>query len=116
VLVVPLMIWIVYRLFGVATALGPLAVELVLLVTVAAPLALGIVLARLRPGAAPRLAALADRVGGVVLLLASGAFPSHEATVIGAVLLYLLAALLLAGPYDCWRTQVACAQPHFTNP
>ncbi len=110
------MIWIVYRLFGVATALGPLAVELVLLVTVAAPLALGIVLARLRPGAAPRLAALADRVGGVVLLLASGAFPSHEATVIGAVLLYLLAALLLAGPYDCWRTQVACAQPHFTNP
>jgi len=166
------MIWIVYRMFGVKTALDPLAVELVLLVTVAAPLALGMGLARLRPGAAPRLAALADRVGGVVLLLgavvllivhgrailgvigqgtlvvtvavvvfgllvghllggpdpgnrgalasatvsrhpaialllASGAFPEHEATVIGTVLLYLLAALLLAVPYERWRKSVA---------
>ena len=180
-LVVPLMIWIVYRMFGVKTALDPLAVELVLLVTVAAPLALGMGLARLRSGAAPRLAALADRVGGVVLLLgavvllivhgrailgvigkgtlvvtvavvafgllvghllggpdpgnrgalasatvsrhpaialllASGAFPEHEATVIGTVLLYLLAALLLAVPYERWRKQVARAQPHVTNP
>ena len=180
-LVVPLMIWIVYRLFGVATALDPLAVELVLLVTVAVPLALGMGLARLYPGTAPRLAALADRVGGVVLLLgvvvllivhgrailgvigqgtlvvtvavvgfgllvghliggpdpgirgalasatvsrhpaialllASGAFPEHEATVIGTVLLYLLAALLLALPYERWRKQVVDAQPHGTNP
>ncbi len=68
-LVVPLMIWIGYRMFGVETALDPLAVELVLLVTVAAPLALGMGLARFYPGAAPRLAALADRLGGVVLLL-----------------------------------------------
>ena len=179
-LVVPLMIWIVYRLFGVATALDPLAVELVLLVTVAAPLALGIGIARLRPGGALRLAALADRAGGVVtllgvvvllivhgrailgvigqgtlvvivavvafgllvghllggpdpgnrgalasatvlrhpaiaLLLASGAFPEHEATVIGTVLLYLLVALLLAVPYERWRTQVARTQPHVTR-
>ena len=175
------MIWIVYRMFGVATALDPLAVELVLLVTVAAPLALGMGLARLYPGAAPRLAALADRVGGVVLLLgvvvllivhgrtilgvigqgtlvvtvavvgfgllvghliggpdpgnrgalasatvsrhpaialllASGAFPQHEATVIGTVLLYLLAALLLAVPYERWRKQVVGAQPPVNNP
>ena len=174
ILVIPLMIWIVYRVFGVETALDPLAVELVLLATVAAPLALGMGLARFYPGAAPRLAALADRVGGVVLLLgvavllivhgrailgvigqgtlvvtvvvvalgllvghllggpdpgnrgalasatvlrhpaialllASGAFPEHEATVIGAVLLYLFAALLLAVPYERWRKSVTSA-------
>ena len=173
-LVVPLMIWIGHGLFGVATVLEPLAVELVLLVTVAIPLALGMGLARFFPGAAPRLAALADRVGGVVLLLgalvllivhgraivgvigqgtvvvivavvafgllvghllggpdpgnrgalasatvhrhpaialllASGAFPESEATVIGTVLLYMLASLLLAVPYERWRKHVVCA-------
>jgi len=169
-LVVPLMIWIVYRMFGVETALDPLAVELVLLVTVAAPLALGMGLARLYPGAA-RLADRADRAGGVVLLLgavvllivngrailgvigqgtliatvavilfgllvghllggpdpgnrgalaeatvlrhpaialllASGAFPEREATVLGAVLMYLVASLLLSVPYERWRKSV----------
>jgi BASS family bile acid:Na+ symporter len=164
-LVVPLMILIAYKIFGVQTNLPPLAVERVLLVTVAAPLALGMGLARLWPGTAPRLAALADRVGGVVLLLgtgvllllrggtildvlgqgtllitlavvafgllighslggpdpgnraalasatvsrhpaiallvASGAFPDKNGTVIGTVLLYLLASLLLAIPYE----------------
>ena len=164
-LVVPLMILIAYKVFGVQTNLAPLAVEQVLLVTVAAPLALGMGLARLWPGTAPRLAALADRVGGVVLLLgagvllllrgrtildvfgqgtllitlaviafgllighilggpdpgnrtalasatvsrhpaiallvASGAFPDNDGTVIGTVLLYLLASLLLAIPYE----------------
>ncbi len=167
-LVVPLMIWIVYRVFGVETALDPLAVEKVLLITVAAPLALGIGLARLWPDAAPRLGALADRVGMVVLLLgavallvvhgrailgvigqgtfvvtllviafgllvghllggpdagnrgalasatvsrhpaialllASGAFPEHESTIVGTVLLYLLAALLVPIAYERWR-------------
>jgi BASS family bile acid:Na+ symporter len=170
VLVVPLMIWIVYRTFGVATNLDPLAVEMVLLITVAAPLALGMGLARLYPGAA-RLADRADRVGGVVLLLgavvllivngrailgvigqgtliatvavilfgllvghllggpdpgnrgalaeatvlrhpaialllASGAFPEREATVLGAVLMYLVASLLLSVPYERWRKSV----------
>jgi bile acid:Na+ symporter, BASS family len=179
-LVVPLMIWIGYRMFGVAAALDPLAVELVLLVTVAVPLILGVGLARFYPGAAPRIAALADRVGGVLLLLglvallvvngrailgaigqgtlvaivavvafgllighllggpdpgnrgalasatvsrhpaialllASGAFPEHEATVIGTVLLYLLAALLLTVPYERWRMQVIRAQPPIAN-
>ena len=169
-LVVPFMIWIVYRTFGVATNLDPLAVEMVLLITVAAPLALGMGLARLYPGAA-RLADRADRVGGVVLLLgavvllivngrailgvigqgtliatvavilfgllvghllggpdpgnrgalaeatvlrhpaialllASGAFPEREATVLGAVLMYLVASLLLSVPYERWRKSV----------
>lgn len=180
-LVAPLMIWIAYRVFGVATALDPLAMEVVLLVTVVAPLALGMGLARFRPDAAPRLAVLADRVGGVVLLLgvvvllivhgrtmlgligqwtlvaivavvafgllvghllggpdegnrgalasatvsrhpaialllASGAFPEHEATVVGTALLYLLAALLLAVPYERWRRRVVRPQPQENNP
>lgn len=171
-LVIPIMIWIVYRVFGVETALDPLAVELVLLATVAVPLALGMGLAHLYPDAAPRLAALADRVGGVILLLvavvllvvhgrailgvigqgtlvvtvavvafgllvghllggpdpgnrgalasatvsrhpaialllASGALPEHESNVIAMVLLYLLAALLFAIPYERWRKSVA---------
>jgi hypothetical protein len=45
VLVIPLMIWLVEHLFNVQTTLDPLAVELVLLVTVAAPLAAGMGLA-----------------------------------------------------------------------
>jgi len=167
-LVVPLMIAIAYRLFGVVTVLQPLAMELVLLVTVAIPLALGIGLARLYPNAAPRLGALAERLGSfliligaialliahgqkivgvigqgtvivtivviafgllvggllggpdpgnrralasatvcrhpaIALLLASGAFPEQEATVIGTVLLYLLASLVLPIPYERWR-------------
>ena len=167
-LVVPLMIAITYRLFGVVTELQPLAMELVLLVTVAIPLALGIGLARLYPNAAPRLGALAERLGSfliligaialliahgqkivgvigqgtvivtivviafgllvggllggpdpgnrralasatvcrhpaIALLLASGAFPEQEATVIGTVLLYLLASLVLPIPYERWR-------------
>ncbi|MEB3324896.1 MAG: hypothetical protein VKM17_06115 [Cyanobacteriota bacterium] len=164
-LVVPLMILIGDKVFGVQTRLAPLAVEQVLLVTVAAPLALGLGLARLWPGTAPRLAALADRVGGVVLLLgagvllllrgrailevlgqgtllitlavvafgllmghslggpdpgnraalasatvsrhpaiallvATGAFPDNDGTILGTVLLYLLASLLLPIPYE----------------
>jgi BASS family bile acid:Na+ symporter len=180
-LVVPIMIWIAHRMFGVQTVLDPLAVELVLLVTVAAPLALGMGIARIWPGAAPRLGATADRVGGltlmfgavlllivhgremlgaigqgtlfaivavvafgllvghllggpdpgnrgalasatglrhpaVALLLASGAVPEHEATVIGTVLLYLLTALLIAIPYERWRKSVTSDRPPVANP
>ena len=68
-LVIPLLLWLVEHVFSTQTTLDPLAVELVLLVTVAAPLALGMGTARWAPQAAPRLAALADRVGGVLLLL-----------------------------------------------
>ena len=113
-LVVPLMIWIAYRIFGVATALDPLAVEVVLLVTVAAPLAVvafGLLVGHLLGGPDPgNRRALASatvlRHPAIALLLASGAFPEHEATVIGTVLLYLLAALLLAVPYERWRKSV----------
>jgi BASS family bile acid:Na+ symporter len=42
----------------------------------------------------------------IALLLASGAFPEHEATVLGAVLMYLVASLLLSVPYERWRKSV----------
>ena len=159
-LVVPLMIAIAERLFGVTTSFDPMAMVQVLLATVVVPLALGIALAHFSPRSAPRLGAVADRLGSVVLLLgavvllavhgpkilavfgqgtllvtlvvivfgllfgqllggpdpgnrgalasatvsrhpaialllASGAFPEQQATVIGTVLLYLLASLVL---------------------
>ena len=159
-LVVPLMIAIAERLFGVSTSLEPRAMVGVLLATVVLPLTLGIGVARLFPLTAPRLAAVADRVGSVVLLtgavvllavhgpsmlavigegtvlailvvivfglllgqllggpdkgirdalasatvsrhpaiallLATGAFPQQQTTVIGTVLIYLLASILL---------------------
>ena len=168
-LVVPLMIGLGARWFGVETVLAPWAVEKVLLITVAAPLAVGLALARLRPAAAPRLAVWAEKAGGLLLLpgvvallalqgrailaavgqgtivlialmvaagllaghalggpepgqrwalasatvsrhpavalvLASGAMPEHQPTVLGTVLLYLICALLLPIPLERrWR-------------
>jgi BASS family bile acid:Na+ symporter len=166
--VVPLMIAIAERLFGVATNLEPWAMESVLLATVLLPLGLGIGLGRVFPRTAPRLAALADRLGTVVLLLgalvllgvhgpkmlavigegtvlvilmvivlglvlgallggpergirgalasatvsrhpaialllASGAFPQHQTSVIGTVLIYLLASIALPIFVMRWR-------------
>ena len=69
ILVVPAMIWVARRVFEVDTPLDPWAIEKVLLVTVGVPLAAGIGLARAWPGAAPRMAALSDRIGLVILLL-----------------------------------------------
>ena len=180
-LIVPLMIWIAYRIFGVATPFDPMAMALVLLVTVVVPLAIGMGINRFLPDPAPRLAELASRAGAVLiilgmvvllifegrailgvlgqgtfvavlavaafglfagyllggpdpgnrgalasatvlrhpavaLLLAAAAFPEHETTVTGAVLLYLLTALLLETAYGRWRKQVARAQLHVNNP
>lgn len=67
-LVVPLMIAIAERLFGVATNLEPGSMVVVLLATVLLPLGLGIGLARLFPRSAPGLGAVADRLGSLVLL------------------------------------------------
>lgn len=172
ILLVPIFIWLISRMFGVATRLDPLAVEGVLLLTFAAPLVVGMAITRRYPGAAPRIARIADRVGGtlvvmegvliffvhgravldvigqgtlfailamvlfgllighllggphegnrgalasatvsrhpaVALLLASAAFPEHQTAVMGAVLLYLTAALLITIPYERWRESVA---------
>ena len=167
-LVVPLMIAIAERLFGVTTHLDPKAMVTVLLATVLLPLGFGIGIGRFLPRSAPRLAAVADRLGSVVLLLgavvllfihgpkmlavigegtvlavlvvivfgllfgellggpdrsirgaiasatvsrhpaialllASGAFPQQQPTVIGTVLIYLLASILLPILLMRWR-------------
>lgn len=164
-LAAPVMIAIGAHVFGVETVLSPWAVEKVLLATVVAPLAVGLGLARLAPERAPRLAAVAERLGGglllagvllllalqrqailgaigegtvaliallvvaglvlghalggpdpahrwplasatvsrhpaVALLLAAGAVPQHQPTVLGTVLLYLLIALVLPIPFE----------------
>jgi BASS family bile acid:Na+ symporter len=180
-LVAPLMVWVAGRIFGMAIPFDPVAMAMVLLLTVVAPMAIGMGITRFQPGPAPRLADLADRAGGVLLLLgvvvllivqgrailgvlgqftfvavvafiafgllaghllggpdpgnrgalasatvlrhpaialllATAAFPENEATVTGAVLVYLLTALLLNVPYERWRKSVASAQPHHTKP
>jgi BASS family bile acid:Na+ symporter len=167
-LVVPLMITIGERFFGVTTNLEPRAMVIVLLATVLLPLGLGIGLRRLLPRRAPQLAAVADRLGSVVLLLgavvllfvngpkmlavigegtvlailvvivfgllfgellggpdrasrsalasatvsrhpaiallvASGAFPQQQPTVIGTVLIYLLASIIVPILLMRWR-------------
>jgi len=167
-LLVPLTITIAERLFGVVTDFEPRAMVTVLLVTVVLPLGLGIGIARFFPRTAPRLAAVADRLGSVVLLLgavvliavngpkmlavigegtvlailvvivfgllfgelqggpdrsirgalasatvsrhpaialllASGAFPQQESTVIGTVLIYLLSSILVPILLMRWR-------------
>jgi BASS family bile acid:Na+ symporter len=68
-LVVPLMIAIAERLFGVSTSLDPKAMVMVLLATVVLPLSLGMGLSRLFPRTTPRLGTVADRIGSVVLPL-----------------------------------------------
>jgi BASS family bile acid:Na+ symporter len=173
---VPVMIVIVYRVFGVQTELDPWSVELMLLVTIGLPLAVGMGAARFWPAPAPRLAFLADRAGsvlllvggvillvargrqilaivgqgtivvsavvigfgllvghllwgpgpgnrgalasatvsrhpGVALLLGSSALPEHAPAVVGAVLLYLIASMLVPIPYERWlKRQVAGAR------
>jgi BASS family bile acid:Na+ symporter len=67
-LLVPIFIWIVQQAFGVATKVDPLAVEGVLLMTFVAPLAIGMGITRWLPAAAPRIAKIADRVGGALVL------------------------------------------------
>ena len=90
-----------------------------LLVTVAV-IAFGLLVGHLLGGPDPGnrgalASATVSRHPAIALLLASGAFPEHESTVIGTVLLYLLAALLLAVPYERWRKQVTSAQPNVAN-
>ena len=167
IFVVPVMIWIVNGVFGVQTARDPWSVELMLLVTIGLPLAVGMGVGKFRPGSTPRLAFLADRAGtaflvlggvvllvarwrniwdvtgrgtivisvliicfgllvghllggpdprrrgalasanvsrhpGVALLLGSSALPEHAPAVVGAVLLYLVASMIVPIPYERW--------------
>jgi len=124
-LVIPVMLWIVEALFGVQVSLRPLAVEQVLLVTVALPLAVGMVLARLTPAAAPRLASRAERWGGVLLLLGLAVLLPLQlpailgvlgqgtlALILAVVALGLLIGHLLGGPEPAQRAVLASAVVH----
>ena len=122
IFVVPVMVWIVNGVFGVQTARDPWSVELMLLVTIGLPLAVGMGLGRFRPGSAPRLAFLADRagsvlllLGGVVLLVAQGRnilAVTGRGTIVVSVLIIgfgLLVGHLLGGPDPGKRGALASA-------
>ncbi len=122
IVVVPVWIWIVNGVFGVRTAVDPWSVELMLLVTLGLPLAVGMGLGRWKPVAAPRLAFLSDRaglafllVGGVVLLVARGRTivdVTGRGTLVVAVLVIafgLLAGHVLGGPGPGKRGALASA-------
>jgi BASS family bile acid:Na+ symporter len=171
-LLVPLFLWLVNLWFGVVAVLDPLAVEGVLLLTFAIPLAIGMGITQFFPGTAPRLGKHVERIGGalvildvviiivfdaqaigsvihrdtlvataavvlfgllaghvlggpdpgnrgalasatvtrhpaIAMVLASGAFPEHQTAVLGAVVLYLIAALVVTIPYERWRESIA---------
>lgn len=120
--VVPIWIWIVNGVFGVRTAVDPWSVEMMLLVTLGLPLAVGMGLGRWKPAAAPRLAFLSDRaglvvllIGGVVLLVARGRTiveVTGQGTIVVAALVIafgLLAGHILGGPGDGNRGALASA-------
>jgi BASS family bile acid:Na+ symporter len=122
ILVVPVMIWIANGVFGVHTARDPWSVELMLLVTIGLPLAVGMGVGRFWPAPAPRLAFLADRagsvvllIGGVVLLVARGrdiVAVTGRGTIVVSVLIIgfgLLAGHLLGGPDPRKRGALASA-------
>jgi BASS family bile acid:Na+ symporter len=67
----PIMLWLAESIFGVQASYAPWSTVRVLLVTVGAPLAIGVSLARLMPRAAPRIARVADRAGSVALVVAT---------------------------------------------
>lgn len=121
-LCVPIFIWLVKRTFGVAPSLDPLAVEGVLVVTFVAPLVVGMGITRFFPGAAPRIAALADWVGGALVIFEGvfvfflygqailGLVGQGTLVAIVAVILFgLLAGHLLGGPDPGNRGALASA-------
>jgi bile acid:Na+ symporter, BASS family len=122
ILVVPVMIWIVNAVFGVWTARDPWSVELMLLVTIGLPLAVGMAVGRFRTSASERLAFLADRagtvfllLGGVVLLVARGrdivAVTGRGTIVVSVVIIGfgLLVGHLVGGPDPRKRGALASA-------
>jgi BASS family bile acid:Na+ symporter len=53
-----------------------------------------------------------SRHPGVALLLGSSAMPEHAPAVVGAVLLYLIASMLVPIPYERWlKRRVAAGNP-----
>jgi bile acid:Na+ symporter, BASS family len=100
IVITPIVVWLVGRLFGVTTVFDPVALLRVLAITVGAPLAGGIVVARLWPRAAV-LSTLIGRIA-LVLLLASAAIVLFKeapemAERVGNGILLVTAAIVLFG-------------------
>jgi bile acid:Na+ symporter, BASS family len=101
IVIAPIFIWLAGRLEGVATVFDPAEALRVLAVTIGAPLAAGIVIARLWPRAAAalstplaRLSLLLLVAGGAVALIAEA---SEIASQIGHGVLLVIAAIVLFG-------------------
>ena len=71
ILVVPVMLVVVEAVFGVTGSFDPLAMSRILLVSVAVPLAVGLLLGRLLPGWRRQIALWAGRMGNAALLIAA---------------------------------------------
>jgi len=69
IFVVPVMLWLVAWIFDIKATFNPLLFSLVLLVTVGAPLAIGMAITKFLPAVAQRIAGLTERIGTVLLLL-----------------------------------------------
>jgi BASS family bile acid:Na+ symporter len=121
IVVAPIAIWLVGRLFGVTTIFDPVALLRVLAITVGAPLAAGILIARRWPHAAA-LSTLIGRVALVLLLVSVAIVLFKEAPAIAervgngillvtvAIVLFgLLVGHLLGGPDSGNRGALALA-------
>jgi BASS family bile acid:Na+ symporter len=100
IIVAPIIVWLAGRLFGVAAYFDTLAMLKVLAITIGAPLAAGIAIARFWP----RAAKLSKRLGtlALVLLAVGAAFALYAegpkvAARIGNGLLWVTAAIVLFG-------------------
>jgi BASS family bile acid:Na+ symporter len=100
IIIAPIFIWLAGRLEGVATVFDPAELLRVLAVTIGAPLAAGIIIARLWPRAAAlstplaRVSLLLLMAGGAVALVAEA---SEIASQIGHGVLLVIAAIVLFG-------------------
>lgn len=127
ILVVPLMLFLVERIFGVSGNFDPIAIAKLLIITVGAPLAVGMALGHFLHDQRDRLAGHAARLGAILLatgvvfiliaawpamgaLIGGGALAVAAATIIFA----LAAGHLLGGPDEGNRgaLAVACAARH----
>ena len=68
IFVVPVMLWLVARVFDIEARFDPFAFSMVLLVTVGVPLALGMVIFRFQPDVAHRIGGMTGRIGKVFLV------------------------------------------------
>jgi BASS family bile acid:Na+ symporter len=100
IVIAPIVVWLVGRLFGVTTVFDPVALLRVLAITVGAPLAAGILIARLWPRAAAA-STLVSRTALVLLVAGAAVVLFKEAPAIadrvGNGILVVTAAIVLFG-------------------